>query len=604
MSKSPEKPWRAGLRRIFEIPGRGWQALVEWLIAGRVRWRNWRLRRTQLDYVLIPLSGSFPERSDPPRGFLERRLPLPQPAFSLQRYNGLIQRLIDADNLRGVVFNLQGVTAGLAGLQSLRQGLVRLRESGKTVVVYTHTLGNGHYYLASAADRIIVPPVADWEVFGLYSETVFLRDALAFLGIEIDNIQISPYKSAANSLSEREMTQEQKEQLDWLLDDRFDQLTADLAAGRGQTQEEIKSWIDRAPLTAEEALAAGLVDDVAYEDELEKRLAPAGSDAAGSAGPAGRVDLLPLAKAARRLRSVYRRRVRGKKIAVVSLEGLIVRGSSQQPPVDLPIPLIGGKLAGDQTISRMLRQVETDDSCAALVFHVDSRGGDALASDVIGREIARLARKIPIVVYMGDVAASGGYYVSAMAREIVSQPGTITGSIGVVIARPNTDRFYEKLQINRVGLQRGAQADLLTDRGPLSPERRQILEKVIQEKYRLFKQVVAGGRSLDYDSLDPVCEGRVWTGRQALSHRLVDRHGGIREALWRARELAGLPMGDEFAVRVENIHPEKGGWLLPRPFPDPASLGLIPAVLERLPLLTGPLFLLPFFERWPFDRPL
>jgi protease IV len=227
--------------------------------------------------------------------------------------------------------------------------------------------------------------------------------------------------------------------------------------------------------------------------------------------------------------------------------------------------LIGGLLAGHETINRQLRRAERNKRIATLVFHVDSGGGSALASDLIWRQLQRVARKKPVLVYMGNVAASGGYYVSAGAQQIMCQPTTVTGSIGVLAGRFNTDGLYERLHINRAVLQRGAHAHLYSDAGPLSPEDRELLWRSISHVYSQFLDVVAAGRAISMEELEQVAGGRVWTGRQGRERGLVDSFGDFADAVEKAAELAGLQPGPHQRIPVANLHSGSGGFRLPVP---------------------------------------
>ncbi len=582
-----------------------------------------QLRQAELDYVVLPIGGPLPERAEPPRGFIERQLPLPAPPLSLEVVNGRLRTIADANNVKGVVFIFQGFSAGLGTLQNVRRAITRLREAGKEVIVYTPYLDLPHYYVASAADKIVAPPGVTFEVLGVRLETVFLKDALARLGVQMDVVQISPYKTAFNTFGKSEITPEEEEQLTWLLDDRYDLLTADMADGRSLSQADMQALIDRAPLFAEEALAAGLIDAIAYDDELAYWLAgerelelelereEEGEGTAVSDPPSEEEKERPKARLATwseargQLMEKARRR-RKQFIGVVSLEGSIVMGPSRQPPIDLPIPFLGGAAAGEATLLRLLRQAEEMDNMAALIFHVDSGGGSALASDLIGRQIARIRRKKPVLVYMGNVAASGGYYVSAPAQHIMCQSGTLTGSIGVISGRVSTKGLYEKLNVNQVSLQRGRHAGLYQEMAPLTEEEREIFWAGIVNSYEQFKQVVANGRHLPMDELDAICEGRVWTGRQAQAHQLVDSFGDFVDAVHKAAELAGWQVDDKTALPVANLYPKDGRYRLPRPFetePDETPPSTDDALLELgrmllgepLPVLDGrPLYLMPF----------
>ncbi len=583
MSKNNDQPnffteLKDELRQLWRTTQDEWHHL--WA-DGRNKIRQ--LQDAKLDYVIIPLGGPMPERNEPPRSFIERQLPLPPPPMSLERLNGRLQKIADADNVKGVLFILRGLACGRATLQNIRQAILRLREAGKEVVVYTPYLDTRHYFVACAAGRIIAPPSAHFDVLGLRMEAMFLKDALKQIGVQADVVQISPYKTAGNMFSEAGITREQREQMTWLLDDMFDTLTAAMADGRQQTQAEFQALIDDAPLTIQETLDAGLIDDIAYEDELAYLLAEAktAESAEGAENGEGETvegvgdeedDESPLDDLANRptedkrpkaslkewrdaqgmLLEIPRRHTK-KFVGVISLEGAITMGASQKPPVDLPIPLVGGATAGEATLLSLLRRAEGMSNMAALVFHVDSPGGSALASDLIGREIERLSQKMPVVVYMGNVAASGGYYVSAYGRTIMCQPVTITGSIGVIMMRLSTQGLYQKLRINQASVQRGEHAGLYSDPAPMSDEEREIFRKGIDDVYGKFKQVVADGRDLPYDKLDPICEGRVWTGRQALERQLVDGYGDFVDAIRKAAELAELPADDAHEISVVNL---------------------------------------------------
>ncbi len=558
-----------------------------------------RARGERVDYVVLHLSGALPERSGPPRGFFQRRLLPPEP-LSLQGLNARLRAIAEADNVRGVVFVLGQLSpGGLATLQNVRRSLERLRAAGKEAVVFTPYLDLTHYYVASAADRIVAPPSSQFELLGLRVETLFLKDALQRAGVEADIVQISPYKTAGNMFDRAEMTPEQHEQLTWLLDDNYDLITADIAAGRDLSPERVRALIDRAPLVAEEALEAGLLDALAYEDELPALLARENGDA----GPATdeqdddppRARLLSWQRAAPLLLEQARLYL-DRTIGVVSLEGMIVTGESQQPPVDLPLPFGSGLLAGHETINRTLRRAERNDRIAALIFHVDSGGGSALASDLIWRQLQQVARKKPVLVYMGNTAASGGYYVAAGAAQILCQPATVTGSIGVLAGRFNTDGLDEKLEVNRAVLQRGEHAHLYSDAGPLAPEERELFWRLIVHTYEQFLGVVAQGRGLEREALETIAGGRVWTGRQAHERGLVDGFGDFVDAVEAAVALAKLRPAPYERVAVADLYPARRRGRLP------LGLGVEQQVRASLAryrrLLNETLLLLPLHLRW------
>lgn len=591
-----------------------WQATKDGFIHSGAWLRNSaiRLRAAQVDYVVLRVGGPMPERDEPPRSFLERQLPLPPPPYSIEVLNYHLRLVADAGNVKGVVLILHGFNTGLASLQNIRQSILRLREQGKTAVVYTPYLNATHFFVASAADKIIVPPGTQFNVVGLRSEVIFLKEALAQVGLHFDAVQISPYKSSPNMFTHADITPEQQEQLTWLLDEMYDLLTAAMADGRGMTQAELMQLIDGAPLFAQDAQRAGLVDAIAYDDELAFLLAePIETDQHDTAAAEEEVaeekmavnppikrpqaKLLEFSKAYNLLLEKPRRHT-SQFIGVVTLSGVITMGSSQRPPIDLPlpIPLMGEETAGEVTLLALLRQAEKMDNMAALIFHVDSPGGDALASDLIGREVQRLAQKKPVLVYMGNSAASGGYYVSAAANHIMSQPLTITGSIGVFMMRLSTSNLYQKLHVNRAHVQRGERAGLFTSPEPMTDTERQIFWDGIVENYRQFKEMVANGRDLPIAELDPICEGRVWSGRQALNYKLVDSHGDFVTAVQKAAELANLPTDDGVEIPVVNLYPKTNRHIVPKPYEAAEEIGRALSGEWARQWSGRPLYLMPF----------
>lgn len=565
-SKGRIESLRNKLVRLPQLIREGWRAD---LVALRNWWR--RRRNEEVEFVVFRLAAPLPERSGPPRSFVQRQLPLPPRPLSLQTLNARLLRLADAGNVRGAVFvlgNLSGM--GTGRLQNLRRSLMRLREAGKEVVVYTPYLDMTHYYVASAAGAVYAPPGAQFDVVGLQSEAIFLHDALEKMGVEAEVLRVSPYKTAGNLLSESGMTPEQERQMSWLLDDTYEALTADIAKSRGLTQDRLNGLIDQAPFSADQAVAYDLLDGLAYEDELPHLLRTGdeppsleeSNDSASGSRESG-VRLLAWSQARRRLMEKVRRPSR-KVIGVLTVDGLIAMGASRQPPVNLPIPLVGGAIAGEETIVKLLRQAGRDDAMAGLILHVESGGGSSLASELIWREIVQLKRKKPVLAYLGDVAASGGYFVSAGAARIMSQRCTITGSIGVILARMNPSSLLDKLAIQRASVSRGAHAGIYSEPRALREEERALLWQLLQDNYRSFKEVVAEGRGIPAEEIEPIAGGRVWTGRQAKDRGLVDTHGDFVDAVNQLAELCGLAVDDEDTIRTTDLFSTTETYLPPQ----------------------------------------
>jgi protease-4 len=481
------------------------------------------LQRRGGRYVVLDVRGPFPERKAPPR-VLGLRWPWEEQALSIEEFDAILQRLAADERVAGVVLRLHPLQVSLATIQSLRDAIARFRRSGKRALAYAIHLDTPTYALAAATGEIVVPESAEIQVLGLWLQALFLKETLAKVGIAADLEAIAEYKTAGDILRRADMSPAHREMIDALLDSLYDWLVAAIARDRGLIADEVTQAIDAMPLSAEDARAAKLVDALRYEDQLEEYLGT--RDALTTWEEARGWVRRPLRAAARQA------------IGVVSIEGTIVVGRSRRLPV--PIPLLGA-LAGSQSVSQALRAAERDPRIAAVVLVVDSRGGSALASDLIWREVVRLRQRKPIVAYFGAMAGSGGYYVAAGANAIVAQPGTLTGSIGILGGKFVTAGLFDKLAAGRATLHRGAAAGMYRDPAPFSADERRRLLRQLEEGYRRFLDRVAAGRGMARDAVEAVARGRVWTGQQAHERGLVDQLGDFQTAVARAKALAGLP---------------------------------------------------------------
>lgn len=492
------------------------------------------LRRKGMDYVVLRMRGSYPERVlRRQRPFPLSLLPWPAPPPSVETFNGALDRLAADPRVQGVVLLISGLSAEPATLASLRQAVIRFRRSGKRAIAYLEDFGQWPYYFAAACDQIFVPESGGLPTAGLWTEAVFLRDTLALVGIEADFEAIAEFKTAPDMFRRSEMSEPHREMLESLLDSIYGEVVDAIAAGRELEPEDVRQLLDAVPLSAAQGEQAGLFDGVCYEDELAVRLGSPEEPAA----------LMTWSQAQRRL--VRPRQWRsGRAIGVISLEGMIVPGPSRQPPVPLPLPLpMPEAQAGSETLSSQLRAAAREKRLAAVVLHVDSPGGSSLASDLIWREVQRLRQEKPVVVSMGNRAASGGYYVSVPASAIVAQATTLTGSIGIWGGKIVTRGLYERLEANREVVSRGDAAGLYADQAPFDDGERQKIRALLGESYARFKARVAQGRELEEEEVEALARGRVWTGSQALERGLVDALGDLELAAQKARELAGVPPG-------------------------------------------------------------
>lgn len=501
------------------------------------------------DFAAILLEGEYPDCPEPPGKFPIRLFHSPKPSLhAIARQFDLIAR---DRHLRGVMLHLQDLALAPAQLDALRGLILKLRQAGKRVVVWSCVYSRNHYYLASAADEILLQPGGSIEPLGFFRRYLFLADALDQLGIRADLIPIAPYKSAGDVFTRNRMSDEAREMARWVADATYAEMTSAVAHGRGLAREEAVAVMDHTPCTDLKAVEQGLVDSLVSEEELPTRLKSDDQPASLATWNLGK-----------RFWLRTRPRKPGRYLALVSIEGLIVNGHSRRSPFGrpLPVPFLFEHLAGDLSLTQVARRILADRRAAGVVVHVNSPGGSATASEAIRASLAALAARKPLVVVMGSAAASGGYLVSTPARHILAQPNTITGSIGVLGGKFTINQLLDRLLIRRETISHGRFADFHDSETPYGEEERQILWEILERTYQLFLQQVAEGRKLSQEAVQAVADGRVWTGRQAVAHGLVDELGGLEDGLAKARALAGLP--PDAPVRMfspdKTYHPPSG----------------------------------------------
>lgn len=518
--------------------------------------RRWFKRRLP-DFVVVTLDGELLER-DPQTPWYYDFAPGYRRPQTLEGVRRMLDRVADDPDVRGVLFLFKGATLSLAQAQSLTALFERFRQwslarnrrtTAQRIVVYVEQCSPSALVAASAADQLIFAPLTEWSIVGLRTAPLFVKETLARLGVEMQVVRVAPWKTAADQFIFDGLSDAAREQAQWLLDSLYADIVAGVAQGRRLETATVQALIDRAPLNGAEALAAGLIDQLAYEDELPGLLKA--GDKAAVLKPYGRVH-----------RWLYRRLrpTTVGTVGVITLSGAIMTGVSRSFPT--PLPLFGDETIGSTTAQQIIRAARQDASLDAVVVHVDSPGGSALASDLIWRELALLDKEKPVVIYMGDVAASGGYYIAAAGRKIVAQRATITGSIGVIIAKANLRDAFAKVGARRDGVSRGAHADIYADTAHWRGELLARIEASLQHVYTQFKQRVIDGRRIDPALLDDLAGGRVWTGAQALTHGLVDMLGDFDHAVELAAAEAGLPTGGRVDL-VAITEPQR--WLPPAP---------------------------------------
>lgn len=427
--------------------------------------------------------------------------------------------------VRGLLVTIRALGPGMATATSLRVLLARLRAAGKEVVVHLPLGGDTkELYVASAATKILVGPQSTLAPLGFATSVRYVAATLSKAGLVPQVLARGEYKSAGEQLVRESMSDAQREQLDAIQDVFYAQLLLAIGEGRKIDREAARAIVDGAPYRADKAIEVGLVDGAAYEDELPGKLAVEG------AAPA----LVPATRYLARVRATRLPRVRlAPVVGVIPVHGAIMsRG---------PGGLGGG--ATDEALIAMVRAARANRRVKSVVLHVDSPGGSALASDRIHHEIEQLAKEKPVVACFANVAASGGYYVAAAAHEIVAQPTTITGSIGVVAARVALEPLLAKLGVVTETVKRGARAEMLQAGRALTDDERGALEREMEGIYQGFLSVVARGRAQPIEAIAKVAEGRVWSGAAASGKCLVDTLGGFEEALESARRRAGDERG-------------------------------------------------------------
>jgi protease IV len=449
-----------------------------------------------------------------------------------QSLTGLIMQFKKAkvDNrIKAILLDIDMSGVGWGKAEELRDAITDFRSSGKTVYAFIELGLNKEYYIATACDKIIVAPPGELFINGLAADVMFFRGSLDKLGIYPDIYQIGKYKSAGDMFTQKQMTDAHRQYVNEMLDDLFNRYVNTIAQARKKTPDEVRTLIDNAPYSAAKAKEVGLIDDVVYHDELENQL----KKQLGYKD----TDTFPL------VRGVDYRDVspeslglnQGERIAVIYASGDIGSGSSQNSPS-------GDQSIGSDTVSKALNDAAADKSIKAIVLRVDSPGGSGLASDIIWHAVEAANQKKPVVVSMSDVAASGGYYISASASKILAQPSTITGSIGVVAGKPVLRGFYDWLGISNEFVLRGKTAGMFRETEKFSDDERAKFEEWIKQTYYGdFVPKVAKGRKRDPQYIDSVAQGRVWTGAQAKDRGLIDEYGGLDRAIEVAKELAKIP---------------------------------------------------------------
>lgn len=429
------------------------------------------------------------------------------------------------DKIEGIFMNLGGVSAGIATLGEIREALLDFKESGKFIYAYSNAYTQKSYYLASVADSVFMAPEGMFLFNGMSAEVMFYKKALEKVGVEMQVIRHGSYKGAVEPFLREDLSEENREQIEGYVGALWGKIVGDIAESRGLSPEMLNQIADElATLDSEKLKETGMIDGLIYYDEMltlmKEKLKVEEKDDLEAVALKNYKDATVKKKEKEYSRD---------KIAVIYAMGAVVDGN------------MGEGYISSERISKAIRKARRDKSVKAIVFRINSGGGSGSASDIIHREVMLAAKEKPVVASMGDLAASGGYYIAAPADTILAGPGTITGSIGVFGLFPNVQKLVnEKIGISTDVVKTNKNSNLLTALDPLDPEERQIVQKMIDDFYINFVTLVADGREKSYEEIDAIAGGRVWAGADALELGLIDMYGGLEKSIEVAAQMAGL----------------------------------------------------------------
>ncbi len=447
--------------------------------------------------------------------------------------------------VKGLVARVGRGRLGVAQIQEIRDAVKSFRDNEKFAFAFAESFGEGgngtrHYYLASAFGRVFMQPSGDLDLTGFLIQSPFLRDALDEIGVEPQVGQREEFKGALATFTENSLPEPQRQNLQQLLDSLLGQIAAGIAEERALSPEQVRGLIDSAPHMSTASVEAGLVDELAYWDQVDARITEAAGEdveflALNTYADAQTVEEEP-----------------GRAVALVYGLGPVQLAESENDPA------FGGVVMGSDTVARAIADATDDPDIEAIVFRVDSPGGSYVAADTIWREMQR-AREFgkPVIVSMSGLAASGGYFVAAPAHKIVAQPGTVTGSIGVVAGKFVLSGLWDKLEISWDGVQAGDNANLWSSNQRFDEEGWRRLNSRLDATYEDFTGKVADGRGLSADAVSAAAKGQVWTGEAARDLGLVDELGGMRRALALAAEAIGA---DPDEIRLEDFPERRDPW--------------------------------------------
>jgi protease-4 len=467
-------------------------------------------------FLKLTLSGSYPETES--NLFFWQKT-----SKSFLSLVANLNRALDDETVTGVYVDMKSPRLGWAQIEELRNLFLTFREKGKPVVFHLDLLsGNGSYYLASSGNEVAMSRVDDLVLTGLLAQVTFVKGTLEKLGITADVEHAGKYKSASDLLTRDSISAYNREEINKLLDDIFLRFSDDIAQSRGFSPDSLKTAIDNAPLTSEEAAKYGLIDKVLYPDEID-----------------GWLEVIFKTRCSMGFREYSLRQPYPEEwgeppqIAVIPVEGTLMPGKSGE------IPLWGRTIGADDLMGA-IKYARKSNHIKAVVLRLDTPGGSGLEADLLHHELKLLAEKKPLIVSMSNEAASAGYYLASAGDYIYAEPTTLTGSIGVIYGKLDLSGLREKIGFNTYLFKRGENADFFSMSTGFSKQQREKMQNQLDLMYREFVQVVAEGRGLSFGYVDSIAQGRVWSGYAARDLALIDEFGGLWDSVQKARQMAGM----------------------------------------------------------------
>ena len=500
-----------------------------------------------------------------------------------------IKEAKNSDNIKGIYIEAGNLSAGSSSIDAIRRAITDFKESGKFVVAYGDQYTQGSYYLASVADKVYINPQGALLLTGMSSQTMFYKGLLNKLGVEMLIFKVGTYKGAVEPFMLDKLSDANREQISSYMNGIWDNITADIAKSRKITVEDVNHYADQGFAIAlpEKALECGLVDELKYKPEAEEYVKDL----------AGQTDKKLKTVGVDKVRNIKSKEGKSKnKIAVLYAEGEITEAVTSPYSMDKSIT---------EKVAKELIKLKEDESIKAVVLRVNSPGGSAFTSEQIWKQVLELKKVKPIVVSMGDVAASGGYYISCAANKIVAEPNTLTGSIGIFGMFPNMTGLFNKVALTTDVVKTNTYADLGDVSRPMREDEKALIQSRIESGYDTFITRCADGRGMTKAAIDSIGQGRVWTGEQAIEKGLVDELGGIEKAIAVAAKLADLKdyklvevsgskdfLKDLFEEQLDEVKLNVVKQLMGEDFEYFKTLNLIksaPAIQTRLPYDVQPL---------------